>query len=235
MAKAGGQLQVLDLTGQTLGDCEFHHCLLLEVFATNAATLTELHLDTAYYWSPDSIRTLLVAAPALQLFAASVLINDRHVARAMLRNEPPFQALQIQDVSCHLDATADVVALCSDLRCHASLVKLHLCNAKLNTAAAMSAVVDACIALRPRKLWLGGCCAVPAVLSQLTRLISAGALRELVVYNDGVEMFDAAHESTRLFVAAVHASAMTRLRLINLGVTPEDVVEAEAFINDRRH
>ena len=99
----------------------------------------------------------------------------------------------------------------------------------------MGAVVDACIALRLRTMTLQVCCIVPAALPELTRLIVAGALRELQVVNNRVEMFGEAHDSTRLFVAAVRASAMTRLCLNNVGVLQVDVVEAAAFINARPH
>ena len=75
----------------------------------------------------------------------------------------------------------------------------------------------------------------PASLPELTRVITAGALRNLEIYNGGGEMFDEADdESTRLFVAAVRASAMTRLQVLHVGVLPEIVQEAAAFINARQ-
>ena len=133
------------------------------------------------------------------------------------------------------DAIADVVGFSSDLRCHASLEKLILYDAALDSAAAMGAVVDACIKLRLRKLDLRRCIVVPAALPELTRLIAAGALRELIVVNIfpfGMSMFNEAHdEYTRLFVTAVRASAMTGLELFLVGVLPEIVEEAAAFIN----
>ena len=98
----------------------------------------------------------------------------------------------------------------------------------------MGAVVDACIALRLRRLELLRCRIVPASLPQLFRLIAAGALRELEVDNAGVAMFDGTHESTWLFVDVVRASAMTALRLVRLGDLPADIVEAAEFINTRQ-
>ena len=181
------------------------------------------------------MRALLEAGPALQLLALSVETRDHQVARAMLRNEPPFQALRLRRLAnvLALQTTVAVVAFSSDLRCHASLEDLALWDAALNTAAAMGAVVDACIALRVRKLWLSHCRVVPAVLPELARLVAARALRELIVYNGGVTLFVEDHESTRLFVAAVRVSAMTKLQLYGLGTIPDNVVEAAAFINAR--
>ena len=73
----------------------------------------------------------------------------------------------------------------------------------------MGVIMDACIALRLCTITLDACRIVPAALPQLTRLIVEGALHELRLFNDDVEMFDESHESTRLFAAAVRASAMT--------------------------
>ena len=72
------------------------------------------------------------------------------------------------------------------------------------------------------------------MVPELTRLIAAGALRELVVdHCGGVELFDEADESTRLFAAAVRASAMTTLHLDRRGRLPEAVASSVAFINAR--
>ena len=77
----------------------------------------------------------------------------------------------------------------------------------------------------------------PAALPELTRLIAAGWLRELQVINGGVHVFDEAHETTRLFVAAVRASAMKKLHIAArwaLVELPKNVVAAAAFINTRQ-
>ena len=244
VANAGGQLRALDTNEQPRGDDRevvfvkdplFR--LIHEVVAANAGTLTELRLYTKEFWSTQNVRWLLEAAPALQLLELSVVIADRQVARDMLRNEPPFQALRLQRLTTlrGLQTTVDVVAFSSELRCHASLEYLFFWRAALDPTAAMGAVVDACIALRLRGLMLRMCRVMPASLSELTRLIDAGALRELIVQNGIAAMFEAGHESTRLFVAAVRASAMTKLQLSTfVAEVPESVVEAAAFINARR-
>lgn len=157
----------------------------------------------------------------------SVMIDGRQVARAVLRNETPFQALSLRRLWMFgLNTTADMIAFSLDLRCHASLEDLELSEAALDSGAAVGAVADACIALRVRR-----CCrAMPPAIPQLTRLIAGGALQTFVINNDGVEMFGAAHESTRLFVDAVRASAMTALWLMDSGELPWNVVQAARFI-----
>ena len=95
----------------------------------------------------------------------------------------------------------------------------------------MRAVVDACIALSPRSLKVYFCGLTPTALPELTRLIDAGALRELIL--NEYSAFDEA-ESTRLFVAAVRAPAMTKLEIFSIYAMQKIVVEAAAFINARR-
>ena len=225
-----------DLTGHNPQEFEIPNRLLLEVVAANAATLTELRLDTGRFWPSDNIRPLLEAAPALQILETSVVTTDRNIAHATLRNEPPFQALRLRRLWMLFgsDAIADVVGFSSDLRCHASLEKLILYDAALDSAAAMGAVVDACIAMGLRALSLIGCRIIPAILPELTRLIAAGMLREVSMHSEGIPTFDEGHESTRLFVAAVRASAMTKLELTPVADLPKDVLEAAAFINARQ-
>ena len=98
----------------------------------------------------------------------------------------------------------------------------------------MGAVVDACIALRLPSLELGWCPVAPAAVPELTRLIAAGALRELSIDNIDVALFGGAREPRELFVAAHRASAMTSLRLERCGRrVPAAVTEAVALINAR--
>ena len=216
---------------------------MLEVARANAATLTELRMDsTVQYWTVETLRVLLEAAPRLLLLEVALACDqDDQVTRAMVRNVPPFQALRLRRlIVCtqNVHDMDDGVAFCSALRCHASIEKLNIHGVELDTAAAMGALVDACIVLRLRKLALFSCRVVPEALPKLTRVVAAGALRDLALANDEEEdkeeevaVFDAAHESTRMFVAAVRASALTCLYFDNLGVLPETVEEAAEFIN----
>ena len=244
VAKAGGQLRALDVTGQNAAEIfGVLDRVLLEFVLANSATLTELRVDTREEREVEEVRALLEAAPMLKLLETSVSFDrfSRAISRAMLRNEPPFQAVRLRGLSMNwgFESEADVLAICSDLRCHASLEKLGLFLVALNTGEAMGAVVDAGIELRLCRLDLERCYVLPALLPELTRLIAAGALRQLALdnfggHNEVVEMFDEAHESTRLFVAAVRASAMTRLELVDVGNISQSVVEAAALINARQ-
>ena len=248
VAKAGGQLRALDITGQTQirrvfdeveggggGAPRRYTHLLLELVPANAATLTELRMNTVHFWAPEEVRYLLEAAPALSLLQTTVAVDQNHrVACDMMRNEPPFQAVQLQRLilfNC-VETTADVEAFSLSMRSHASLEELSLFGGKMDTGATMGAVADACIILKIRKLELSACLVAPVTLLELTRLIAAGVLRELLMTLN-LLIFDEAEESTRLFVAAVRASAMTRLQLRGLRDLPDTVADVVAFIKAR--
>ena len=217
---------------------------------SNSATLAELRVNTQFPWCAEDVHLVAYAAPrAMQLLELSLDIggisDDYQPPCALLRNEAPFQAVRLVRLHVrrnlfrrNLTDTADVLAFISDLRHRASLDFLDLYGVMVDTPAVMGAFVDACIAIRLRSLQLGDCRVVPAVLPELTRLIAVGALQMLFVSDSDidkahVQMFDAAHESTWHFVAAVRASDMTRLVLDGMGVQPESVVEAAAMINAR--
>ena len=240
VAKAGGQLRTLNLTGQLFWGKGDHLQLLREIVTANAATLTELRMGTRDCLSANQIRYLLRAAPGLSLLETFVFVwDDYEVLRAMLRNEPPFQALRLRrlDIVFRGVGNEELLILCSALRRHASLEEMLVQGVVLETAASMGAFVDALIALRLRGLEFFACRIAPVALPELTRLVSAGALRELDVASDGVRPFDEWTGFTQLFCAAVRASAMTRLQLDDYstqpGIFPEVIVETAALVNAR--
>ena len=243
VAKSGGQLRSLVVTDVSW--TYEHFCLtplVLEAVGANAATLTELRIvDTEESFEHDYLHELLETAPKLQLLEASALEIDDNVplksARAILRNEPPYQALRLRRFIGHGLARAYFLDFCLDLRCHASIAELQLYSVPLGTDVAMGAIVDACIALHLRVLsiYFDGREFAPATLSELARLVFAGYLRELEVNAGNYYLFEEDEELTQLFVAAVNASAMTRLQLWETGDWPMAVVEAMVFINARGH
>ena len=245
LAKAGGQLCALDITGQQIDQHMpvYRFRLLFEVVTANAATLEELRMGGEYTFTVEKVRALLEAAPALQLLEADVVIRDYQLARAMLRIEPPFQALRLRRLVLRPDPRAEWTAnmtvafllQCLDLRRHASLETLELSSFALDTAA-MGVVVNACIALRLRNLVLDTCSVAPATVPDLTRLVAAGDIRELTVKDrrrddDNTPMFDWNHESTHLLVAAARVSALTMLLLPDVAKAPEIVLQALRLIN----
>ena len=200
VAKAGGQLRVLDLSGREVLDeleeleDEFlplpprypESLSLATIHAAleaNASSLVELHaLRLPRLLLPDMeqnaahVRTLLAAAPSLRLLATSVQCNLA-TARSMLRSEAPFgarlrlQRLWVNDAG-GLEDAAGVAQFCVELRSHTSFQVLSLWSAPLASAAAMDAVANAAIALRLRTLRLIYCKAQLAGVAALVRLIA---------------------------------------------------------------
>ena len=95
----------------------------------------------------------------------------------------------------------------------------------------MRILVNAAITLRVIAIFLSSCGCTRACVPELTRLMSAGAVSEFVLHNDGVKLFEADADSEQ-FCAAVRASSLTHLELFRCGHNP-DVAEVAAFINAR--
>ena len=215
---------------------------------SNAASLVKLRAHSPMYhaFDVDEVRALLIAAPSLQQFELRVrCFNMQETrglqeARAMLRNEAPYGSVRLRDI--HLfdpvswtSGQAGVTVFCADLRRHVSLEGLSLACAPVHTAEAMSALVDACIALRLRSLRLINCELQRAVLPVLTRLVAAGALRELYISSISDEDLFAADADTQLFCTAVRASEMTNFVLqMPLPYPPVEINWLADFINARQ-
>ena len=248
VAKAGGQLRALDVSGRIKGYYgtnieQIPFDVLRAAVASNAASLTELRV-----YSPNNsclqvsdMQLLLHAAPLLQHFAVGVVLCYNMLeASAMLRNKAPFGARRLQYIHIYdLCSTgwprgqAGWASFCADVGRHASLDHLGLVCAPVHTTDAMGALVDACISIRLRSLRLHDCSLTPAVVAPLTRLVAAGALRELSILeiqSDSHGPFTPDAE-TQLFCAAVRASKMTKfeLRPNSIGGT----CEVAAFIKAR--
>ena len=95
----------------------------------------------------------------------------------------------------------------------------------------MRILVNAAIALRVRTMVLSFCGCTPACVPELTRLVTAGALRLLFVSNDDVELFEAGPDTDQ-FCAAVRASPLMRLHLDDLGPNPDAAAVVESSMRD---
>ena len=122
--------------------------------------------------------------------------------------------------------------MCADVRNLVSLESLTLSRVDVDTAAAMGALVDAAIALQLRVLKLYGCSTGSETLPALTRFVSSGAARKLVLFTVDELFVDV--RAMRAFCEAVRTSSLDWLEFhdgMNVTAEVEDVV---AFITDRR-
>ena len=231
IAKAGGQLRVLDVNGR---GGELTIPTLLEALASNAATLEVLDARFPTPTPVDEVQDILEAAP----FALCQLriVADAEQARRYVCNEPPYDRLLLHTLivtgAGQLDSLESLEAFCSDLIEHPCLKSVIIHQASLGTAAAMRLLVSAAIALRLPGLGFVRCGCTRACVPELTRLVSAGEVIALVLHNYDVELFEAGADTDQ-FCAAVRAStSLTRLDFDHCGPNP-DAAAVAAFINAR--
>jgi hypothetical protein len=195
-ARAGGQLEALDLNG-----CDnVTYAEVLAVVTACGPTLRELRwcgsLNTVETRDLDShkVDALLRAAPQLRVFDADVCSNSTAEASLLLRGEPPFEpfapsfargvlrvrALSVNDRPEH-PVEAAVLALVAAVAGHAWLAALDLANMPLNTEVALDALVDAALARRLRAVELWACELTPASAPALARLLGGGLSRLAII------------------------------------------------------
>jgi hypothetical protein len=209
-ARAGGQLQILDVTGCR----EINLDSLCAVLAANAGALRELHAvgattsQATLGLASTEVEPLLRAAPLLLALHTKLYANESAGVRRMLHNEPPFGPLR----ATHLDvggamAADDVVAVAGDLPAHASLKSVRFIAVSLASAAALDAVVDAALACRLTHLCVCGDCGLsPASVPALARLLGGDALTSLDIsgLDTDVDFLDA--QAATLMGAALRAN-----------------------------
>jgi hypothetical protein len=189
-AKARGQLAALDVRG-----CEVvFFDALLAVVQANAGALRELCVGARSYRAQTLdaglVEQLMEAAPQLTVCYADALdaVSFADACR-MLRNEPPVQPLRLRAlcVDFERDGTDDAddadeasaLALAAYMAAHASLKRVELYSAALDTRVALDAVVDAALARQMTSLELWSCRVSPASVPALARLLGGGTLTEL--------------------------------------------------------
>ena len=109
---------------------------------------------------------------------------------------------------------------CSDLRQHQSLKHVYMNNAIIETADTMRGFVDAAVALKLEKIVLYDCWLTPAVVPELTRLVAAGWVEEILIENKNASIFRS-NASTDHFCAVARVSSLKKLRILEVGSSPK--------------
>ena len=237
VAKAGGQLRCLDVAGHRVHndvdnddddeeeDSSLRFSVLQAVVVANATTLVELHLAKSLL-ELDALRELCRSAPCLTLLRSDAWCNSVTEVNTLLLKQEPFSNLQLTQLyvseAPELTDEVAVSSLAKQLVDHGhTLTELTFFGATLSTAAAMGAIVDAAVTLRLSDLSLYRCCATPATLLALSRLVAAGWLRFLSISNGGIVLFEEGAETTRHFCDAVRASLLAICHLNGMGQVRE--------------
>lgn len=219
---------------------------LRDAAVINGESLTEIRLSTPPIRQEQTdtrLASLLDAAPRLCVLEADCYIDDVARARAVLRRVPPFGPVCLSSLFVNHPGAwrdeADVASFAADLEAHGSLSDLVIGGAAdvdHLTAVGMGALVDACISLRVKSLWLISFGCWLACLPAITRLVSAGWLQRLAIRNgahDDMNLFEDG-EHTRHFCNAVRASPLMSCMLDGVGPPNAVVDEVIALIAQRR-
>jgi hypothetical protein len=219
--KAGGALEALDASGgvwRLLFYDEVGGGVLADT--GNAGTLRELRCLRGHGLDGGmgirSLEALLRAAPQLRACEVDVLAYNAAEVHPALRNEGVFRPLRVHSVSLQLYGTdaATLVSLFADMAAHAStLAELALMNAAFDAPEVLDAFVDVALSLpRLRTVSLFYCRLSPASAPALTRLLSSGMLRALMIDNEHPVLLDA--PAAELLGDALRANAtLTALTL----------------------
>ena len=218
-ALARGQLTVL-----RLDDCRhLTDEARLEVVQANAGSLCELscqfEYDHAYL---KSVHVGHLAAAASMLVSFKVDVSTRSMAAVIpkLKNEAPFNALQLRRLFLAEDRATppgdgELLEFCAALSTHVSLNQLVLCSVPLGTPAVFEALSAALLACKLRDLQMHICNLLPASVPPLERLIRDGVLETLVVHNESVGPLLLGAAAVQL-ADALAASTLTRLGLSSM-------------------
>ena len=195
----------------------------------------------------EQVQALLNVAPALQRLSTNVQTKSIAVARALLRREPPYAAVDLRYLFLgdyveelpHWLTSDDVIAFAADVAACESLQEMNLSNAILEAPAALEALVDAVLTRGLRSLHLRYCRFTPATaLPQLARLLTDGRteLTDLFVSNSETLFRTPENQPYALTNvgtlgdALAQASKLTGLELTNVGLTQRECMLTELLL-----
>ena len=195
----------------------------LEVVTANACSLCKLScLIEAEHasLSGDHVVELLVASPQLVAFEVDLTASVAEATR-MLRHDAPFGALQMRSLLANGPDTddgeaplgeAELLAFCSAVSAHASLVELHVQSIPLDSPVVIDSFFAAALACKLLYLHLFQCNLSPASVPALAQLIRGGRLEFLNVFNNGFPLLGEA-AAVQLADAVAVSRTLTRLQL----------------------
>jgi len=226
---AQGELRELDVSGwyrMPVGEGEevLRNAQLLPVLLANADSLLELRT----WWPVHSLgnrstttaeaEQLLAAAPRLRLLECDASLDGEYARGPLPRllREPQFAPLRLRTLDIYAEDVQpppDVPALAAWAATHASLKGLDLGHIRLDSDAALDAVVHMAMS-QLQHLVLGSCSLSPASLPALTRMLGSRSLTSLRIYNRNAPLLLGA--AVPAFCAALRACRLVRLGLCHM-------------------
>ena len=165
--------------------------------------------------SPQKVRMLLNAAPALQRATLAVTVNDAAAARSLLRREAPYERVRLLEILARV--TPDVPLLLADSETQADLELFRVAYAPLASPEAMQACVTAILKRKVWRLGFSSCGLGPASAPALARLLREGSVTELGIYVETGPLLD--QPAAELLAAALRDNrTLTSLKLGAVGL-----------------
>ena len=178
--RAGNAAVVLELpTGVPQHAVHISRLVLLGVMRANSASLREVRLGDKVY-TDATLTEFINTVPHARVFSANVTGGCDDRALPMLRNEPPYAALQLRNQRLCFEYDHDVPPLMAAAAAHSSLRKLHILS-DFGMPVALNAVVDAAVSLGLRELSIDVCSFLSAATAALPRLLQSEALTTLTI------------------------------------------------------
>ena len=192
-ARAGGQLQMLDISRST----GLSRAVLLEVLHANTDTLRELRMGSASLRNANAlldvhggasislcssiaeVTAFATAAPQLRVLEACMHCSSLADAHRIVHLEPPFQALRTQKLSVALPDAAAVRAFLADLPADPPVKILVPAGPLVRQLRWLNDVVDAALTCRLPGLHLPYNLLFPGSGELLARLLGGSSLTEL--------------------------------------------------------
>ena len=175
------------------------YAALRALVAGNSATLEKLSLcledftllsDGIYREEYNTeILALLALAPTLRAFEVSDIWVGFSDALLMLRNEPPYGPLRLNELSIDGEAEdTDISGLATSVVAHKSLTKLslHFAREQITSPAVLDLIFNAAFARCLTHLHCHGCCLTPTNAPALAQLLSSEFLTVLHLDTTGV-------------------------------------------------
>jgi hypothetical protein len=184
-ACARGGLRALDASGCGLPTEALCAVLRANAGVTQLCVLSDLDADPVNLTSCVALRQLLRAAPALTTLRADAqCVPDDGTAQELLHAAPPFGPLRLRALRFTYFPTNSLRPLqpaLEDATTHPSLHELVFASCGRITPEGLELIVDIALARPLPALRFSDCALDRGCVAQLTRALSDGALRELVL------------------------------------------------------
>ena len=201
--RAKGDLQSVEISGVHEGDDGVDNPFVLpwldlgvpfvqrwldSASAADKASLRDLVAPTSFWHDDEQVTAVCRALPLCRVHCFVYCTAEE--ALPLLRREPPFALLTIDDFHARNGTEQALLDLASALSVYEGMDRLSLSASPLAARAVVDAVVDAAISGGIKDTFFGGCDLSQTALPALGRLLQSAGFGGLSVHNSGRTLFE---------------------------------------------